>query len=206
MLRLPNITLITLGDEAHKGQNQKALDYSCKGIEWGDIVNAIRPIKDIDDWSRQIVFDLGDFVHTDYAMLIHPDGFVVNPDKWRPEFIDYDYIGAPWPMPNDEYSYRTPTGELIRVGNSVSLRSKKLMDLPKQLNMEWKPFHGFYNEDGFICVNMRDEFEDAGCRFAPLDIAKHFSKEHALPENYGLKTFAFHRNIGENSMYPCFET
>lgn len=205
MLKLPDITLVTLGDEAHKEQNQNALDYSCQGVVWGGVKNIVRPIKDIDDWSRQIVFDLGDFITTDYALLIHPDGFVVNPDKWRDEFLDYDYVGAPWPIPFDDFSYRDRAGDVIRVGNSVSLRSKRLLDLPKQIGMSWEPFHGFYNEDGAICVNYRHYFLGAGMRFAPLEVAKYFSKEHALPENYALKTFAFHKHMGENSVYPNFE-
>ena len=31
------------------------------------------------------------------AMLIHSDGYVINPSAWRDDFLDYDYIGAPWP-------------------------------------------------------------------------------------------------------------
>src|SRR4051812_4586663 len=125
VLKLGNVTLVTLGDKDHKAENQAALDYSCRDVEWGGVKNIVRPLDGIDDWNRAVVFDLGEFINTEYAMLIHPDGFVVNPDKWRPDFLDYDYVGAPWPMPNDEYSYRTPNGELIRVGNSVSLRSKR---------------------------------------------------------------------------------
>ena len=73
-------------------------------------------------------------------MLIHDDGFVVNPDSWQDDFLNYDYIGAPYPLPQDNFSYRDIDGNLIRVGNSVSLRSKKLLDLPIQLDLEWKAF------------------------------------------------------------------
>ena len=55
----------------------------------------------------------------------------------------------------------------------------------------WRSFHGFYNEDGFISVNHRKELEREGFKFAPLDVAVHFSKEHEIPENIGLKTFMF---------------
>ena len=66
------------------------------------------------------------------------------------------------------------------------------MDLPKKLGMEWRSWHGFSNEDGYISVNMRHIFEEHGCVFAPLEVAVHFSKEHEIPENRELKTFAFH--------------
>jgi hypothetical protein len=61
-------------------------------------------------------------------------------------------ILEPWPIPNDDFSYRDINSELIRCGNSVSLRSKRLIDLPVKLNMEWKAFHGYYNEDGYVLI------------------------------------------------------
>ena len=43
-----------------------------------------------------------------------------------------------------------------------------------------------------LCVHNRKRLEEEGVKFAPLEVAKHFSKEHEIPENKGLKTFAFH--------------
>lgn len=191
-MELPNVTLICLTNkdlDAHK----VALDKSCRCIQFGAVKLIHRPdIDTIDKWNKAIVYELGDYVDTDYAILIHADGYIINPELWNPDWLQYDYIGAPFPLPTDDFSYRDVHGVIQRVGNSVSLRSKKLLDLPKKLGMEWKPFHGFYNEDGYISVNMRHVFEEHGCRFAPLEVAVHFSKEHDIPENIGLKTFAFH--------------
>lgn len=169
------------------------MERSSIGIEFGarKIIYDM-DIKNIDDWNRKIVYELGDYISTPYALLIHHDGYVINPELWNPEWLNYDYIGAPFPLPTDNFSYRDIYGNIQRVGNSVSLRSKRLLDLPKKLNMEWKPFHGFYNEDGFISVNMRHVFEEHGCKFAPLEVAARFSKEHEIPENKGLQTFMFH--------------
>jgi len=192
MLKLPNVTLIAMSSEKYREGNQKALDESSKGIEFGAVKLIIRESKDVDEWCKNIVYDLGDYVDTDYAILVHADGYIINPELWNPEWLNYDFIGAPWPLPTDDFSYRDINGVVQRVGNSVSLRSKKLLQLPKKLGMEWKPFHGFYNEDGFISVNMRHVFEEHGCKFAPLEVAVHFSKEHEIPENVGLKTFMFH--------------
>jgi hypothetical protein len=41
-------------------------------------------------------------VDTEFAILVHEDGFIVNPECWSDEFF-YDYIGAPWPIPNDDF-------------------------------------------------------------------------------------------------------
>jgi hypothetical protein len=149
-------------------------------------------IRSIDDWNYKVIFELHQYVQTPYALLFHADGYVINPEAWREDFLGYDYIGAPWPLPMDTYSYRTPKGELVRVGNSVSLRSLELLRLPQRLGLEWRSYYGNTNEDGFLCVHNRDTLKDHGIRFAPLDVAKYFSKEWEIPENKDIETFAFH--------------
>ena len=204
-IKLPNVTLCAFGSEKYKESQQKALDYSSKNIEFGAVKNIIVATNTIDEWNKAVVFDLGDHIDTDFALLIHPDGGVGEPELWRDEWLNYDYIGSPFPLPTDNFSHRDIHGKIQRVGNSVSLRSKKLLQLPKKIGMEWKPFHEFYNEDGYICVNMRHVFEENGCKFAPFEAALYFGRENPLPENKGLKTFVYHKTIGENSRYPDFE-
>lgn len=193
MLHLPNITLIALTNKDFEG-HKRALDKSCEGIEWG-AVKLIwdEKITSIDDWNRKIIYELHNYVDTDFAMLIHADGYVINPQAWKDEFLAYDYIGAPWPLPTDDYSYRTPSGELIRVGNSVSIRSRRLLEAPTRLKLEWKSYYGNTNEDGKLCVEWRDILKQHGVKYAPLEVAKYFSKEWEIPENVGINTFAFHQ-------------
>ncbi len=193
MLKLPNVTLVavtTIDIAAHV----VAIEQSCKDIEWGDVkLITDLPIKNIDDWNRAIVFDLRKYIETDFCMLIHADGFVVNAQSWRDEFLNYDFIGAPWPLPVDNYSYRTPDGEIVRVGNSVSLRSKEMLHLPYQLEVIWKPYFGNTNEDGFLTVHNRRLFQHYGARYAPIEVAKWFSRELDIPENQDVENpFAFH--------------
>lgn len=191
MLFLPNITLICLTNKNFEG-HKRAIDKSCEGIEWG----AVKLIWDekcisIDEWNRKIIYELPKYINTDFCLLIHSDGYVIEPSLWNPLWLSYDFMGAPWPLPTDDYSYRDEFGEIVRVGNSVSLRSKKLMDLVA--TRYWRSYYGNTNEDGFICCHNRLWLESQGCKFAPLEVAIHFSKEHELPENKGLKTFAFHQ-------------
>lgn len=193
MLLLDDITLICLTSKDYEG-HKIAIQKSLEGIRWGNVKLIWDPrIKSIDDWNRTIVYDLTYYVQTPYALLIHADGYVIHPEAWRPEFLDYDYIGAPWPLPHDDYSYRTPERELIRVGNSVSLRSKRLLDAPRKLGLEWRSYFGNTNEDGFLCVHNREKLKAEDIKFAPLEVAKFFSKEHEIEENNGLETFAFHQ-------------
>jgi hypothetical protein len=53
---------------------------------------------------------------------------------------------------------------------------------------------------------MRHVFEEHGCKFAPLEVAKYFSRESEIPENKDIeKTFVFHKHRGRNKNYPNFE-
>lgn len=193
MLKLPNITLICLTNKDFEG-HREALRKSCEGIEWGGVkLIWDEKIQGIDDWNYKIIYELWRYVDTDYAMLIHADGYVINPDMWNPEWLEYDYIGAPWPLPQDSFSYQDDKGELVRVGNSVSLRSRNIMAIPFNAGFQWKSYYGNTNEDGFLCCHNRTVLEYMGCKFAPLEVAIHFSKENEIPENVGLKTFAFHK-------------
>lgn len=192
MLNLPNVSLIALTNRDFEG-HKKAINESCKGVNFG-AVKLIwdEKIQSIDDWNYKIIYELHNYVQTDYAMLIHADGYVINPQAWRSEFLEYDYIGAPWPLPQDNYSYRDTNGIIVRVGNSVSIRSRKILELPSKLGLEWKSYYGNTNEDGFLCCHNKSLLEEAGCRFAPIEVARYFSREHSIPENEGIETFAFH--------------
>lgn len=218
-IQLPNVTLVAMATR-NVEETLQALIYSCKGIEYGQVklishytphgmpksIEFVRidKIKSIDDWSYKIVYELAQHIETEFALLVHADGFVVNPSSWREEFLEYDYIGAPWPLPTDSFSYRDVHGEIVRVGNSVSLRSKRLLELPIRLNLPWEPYCGFFNEDGFICVKNKHIYEENGMRFAPLSVAKYFSHEAMIHETRDIKPFVFHKWAGSNSIYPKF--
>jgi len=88
---------------------------------------------------------------------------------------------------------------LIRVGNGgFSLRSKKLLSLPTKLNIEWKSYFDYWNEDGFFCVHNREILETNGCVFAPVSVAAQFSHEKETKETEGIIPFGFH---GKSSKY-----
>jgi glycosyltransferase involved in cell wall biosynthesis len=218
-IQLPNVTLVAMATR-NVEETLQALNYSCRGVKYGRVkllshytpyeldknIEFIRidKIKSIDDWSYKIIYELNQYIDTEFALLVHADGFVVNPSSWKDEFLDYDYIGAPWPFPTDNFSYRDAHGNIVRVGNSVSLRSKRLLELPIRLNMPWEPFHGYWNEDGFICVKNKHIYEANGMKFATLDVAKYFSHEAMIPEVKGIKPFVFHKWAGSNKIYPKF--
>ena len=152
----------------------------------------INPIN-YEQYNKFIVYDLYKYIDTEYALIIQDDGYIINPELWNNDFLKYDYIGAPWILPKDDFSYRDTFGNIIRVGNGgFSLRSKKLLSTANKLNIPWKSYYGFYNEDGFITCHNRHLYEKEGCKFAPLEVAVHFSKELEIPENAEIKTFGIH--------------
>ena len=220
-LKLPNVTLAAM-TSVKLYETIKALEYSMQEIEFGDVVlithrkpfflpkgihyKHTSKLRDIDAFNYKAVYELTDYIDTDYVLLVQYDGFVVHPESWQDEFLDYDYIGSPWPLPDRADAYRDSKGNICRVGNSVSIRSKRLLDFPRQARLKWERMEdGFYNEDTFLCCKNRNIIEEAGMRFAPIEVAKYFGHEHMIPEIMDVeKPFVFHKWRGRNEQYPKF--
>ena len=219
MLDLKNITLVCVATKDVKA-SFRALKYSSKEIKFEKILflsneedpkdelivhKKINPFKSVAEWGEFIVFDLHRYIETDFIILIHSDGFIVNPKSWKNSFLNYDYIGAPFPIPKDNKTYADHKGNIIRVGNSVSLRSKKILQLPSQLKLSWTKYDPMHlHEDGFLSVHVRHILEKHGINFAPFKVACEFARESAFDENRNLEPFAFHKWAGPNRNYPKF--
>jgi hypothetical protein len=204
MIRLNNVTLVAVSS-IKIDETILALTNSMSGIEYDDVIlishekplnlpNNIRfekcsKLSNIDQYNWFMLFDLVDYIKTDYALVVQYDGYVLRPNKWNDEFFKYDYIGAPWPK-NVHFS----NGINIRVGNGgFTLRSKKLLNVLNDLKL---PFTdngtGYFNEDGVICNYYRKELEEYGIKYASPDIAAMFSHESDCDENVE-EPFGFHR-------------
>ena len=205
-LQLKNVTIICI-DGVNPDIGLKALKYSMKDIEFGSakLISHIRPdnIPDTiefieigklthDSYSPFMLHELYKYVDTDFCLTIHDDGFVINPQLWDNNFLNYDYIGAPWLHTVQYY------GQKYRVGNGgFSLRSKKLINLCRHIKLA----NG--HEDASICIRYRDVLESHGCVFAPVEVAMKFSLEEQIPEcEFNLNnTFGFHGR-GDPNMDP----
>ena len=192
MLSLPNVTLIVLSGLGYQTQeNIEAIKKSCEGIKWG-AVKYIQDgkIKDIASWNEAVIYDLPKYVETSHALFIHGDSWVIHPELWDDEWLKLDFIGSPWPLPRWKGEFEDTLGRVQRVGNSVSLRSKRLMDLVATQPMEYH--YGNNNEDGQICVWLRAWLEEQGIKFGTFEQALRFGREYTIPENKYIKTFLFH--------------
>jgi|LakMenE18May11ns_1017448.scaffolds.fasta_scaffold9916940_2 hypothetical protein len=173
----------------------------------------IPELKSKDEYSKFMLYEFKNYINTEHCLTVQYDGFVLHPDKWNKEWLQYDYIGAPWPP---FYRNRENTNNLVRVGNGgFSLRSNKFINTYTKLNLPLIN-DGLVGiaEDHQQCCMYHDTFVNNGINFAPVDVAKFFAHEnHALtPETTrDIRPFGFHQCRGyiaideyERFPYPTF--
>ncbi|WP_299337117.1 DUF5672 family protein [uncultured Psychroserpens sp.] len=122
----------------------------------------IPKIDSIEAYSQFVIEELHKYIETEFVLIIQFDGYVLNPQAWTSDFLNYDYIGAPcnWGIGNGGFS----------------LRSKKLLKLLAN-DQHIKEHHP---EDIQICVTYKSYLESKGIKFATLDIARQFSVENGI--------------------------
>ena len=125
----------------------------------------IAPLRSSAAYSDFMLSELVDHVATPHCLVAQWDGHVLDARRWRPEFLDYDYIGASWPQFDDGHD----------VGNGgFALRSRRLMEACR------KPgFRAVGREDIAIGRTNRGWLENLGMRFAPKALADVFAAERA---------------------------
>lgn len=195
MLELNNVSLLAV-DCRDPERACQALKYSAREITFADVmiftsvsldrqdisVHQIEPFTDLAGYSSFCLKKLVDYISTDYVITVQTDGFIINPYLWCDSFLDYDYIGAPWPA-------SAPWCTRSRVGNGgFSLRSRTFMELAARLDCDYR------HEDILLTNTLHDYFVGNGCRYAPVEVAMKFALESKIPEcEYDLnKCFGFH--------------
>ena len=189
MLELPGVTLCCI-DTINHALALRALRRSAEGIRFGrtcfisdrpteepgmtSIV--IPPLASRDAYSEFVLKSLLAHVDTSHVLLVQWDGYAINPDAWRSEFLDVDYIGAKWFWHTDG----------MRVGNGgFSLRSRKLLEALQDPRIVLTGA-----EDETIGRAFRPLLErEHGIRFATEALADAFAFEAAYPIG---KPFGFH--------------
>src|SRR6266478_1272794 len=159
-LDLPQVTLVCFENRDPR-RSLSLMAGMLEMVNFGDV----RWLNSHTKYSQFVLSELTAYasVRTTHAMYIHLDGFIINPELWDPKWLDYDYIGAPWPEGMNAG----------RVGNGgFSLRTKNLMQ--KAALLGWLDM----NNDILICCKYREDLEEMGCKFAPVEEAAKFSVEH----------------------------
>jgi len=206
-LQLKEVTLLIYNPEKDPDLSARVLNHVCSGIDFGAVVHlsSRRPaLSHPGEWrevapatlwqgQRFQALELGRFFSTPFLMHIEVDGFPVNFQLWDPSFLDYDFIGAPWPAKMLE------PGRTNRVGNGgCSLQSRKFRDF---VDAHAHLYREGTLSDVFLCRELEEPARRAGIRFAPVDLALRFSFENRLPDFPRWKpslSFGFH------GRFPCF--
>lgn len=195
MFELNNVTLLAV-DCRDPEKAGRALQFSSRTIRFAEVrlfttadvevngvaVQRIEAFSDLAGYSRFCLKELVNHINTDYIITVQTDGFIINPHLWCDTFLNYDYIGAPWPA-------SAPWCTRNRVGNGgFSLRSRRFLDLAARQDVDYR------HEDVLLTNTLYDYFLENGCRYAPLEVAMRFALESKIPEcAYDLNNcFGFH--------------
>lgn len=201
-----------------------AMHYSMRGMKFSDAIlfthedieaEGIRVVKidklnSVDAYNDKVLrlYEMLEElkVEYDFMLLVQNDGFIISPELWDPQFLAFDYLGAPWPNNKEWIDMQKRVNPYMtknwnRVGNGgFSLRSKKFMILSS-----FYPSCLALGEDVFLCLINQRTMLDNLIRFAPVDVALRFSYENPIAETdyrpYFDKTkhFGFHGHQLANS-------
>ena len=151
-------------------------------------------MNNVDDYNCMIFQDLHKYFKTSHCLIVQADSFVVNSHLWKNEFLEYDYIGGPWPNKIEVNPNLVLHLEKNPVGNGgFSLRSRKLVEATSKINFKSLNFP-MKAEDVVICYYLYQKMVDSGIRFAPPKLAAQFSMEN-IDHLYGQDentVFGFH--------------
>jgi hypothetical protein len=139
-----------------------------------------KPVSGMSEYNTVMIKEVAEHINTAQTIYVQWDGIANDKTQWTDDFLNYDYIGAPWPW--------EPEGR--NVGNGgFSLRSKRLLDACMDDQIQLSAERGMIAEDAVICVDNRKFLEDTyNIKFAPTNIARQFSFE--LGQH--LPSFGFH--------------
>ena len=208
MLALPDVSLVLIETREHSLAALALRDCLCKA-EFGDVLvftdnreafsdltwcGKVRFIEVPDwsdklGWSKCFWYEVPKHVHTSHALGIQWDSWIVAPEMWRHEYLETDYIGAPWPFYKDG----------LAVGNGgFSLRSTRMMRYIRRHRDKFPCNTDI--DDNLYCRKYRPILEDAGFIWAAEPMAYDFAFECDRP-NPEKPSFGFH--AAANFDYGC---
>jgi hypothetical protein len=145
-----------------EGKAGNVVDHGIDRLSGVEYVQA-PPIRTTKDYSDLLLTGLRQYVSGTHVLIIQWDSFILHPELWTNDFLQYDYIGAVWPHHPD-----TPVGN-----GGFSLRSVKLLEALESPSISKR-----HPEDVCICDDNKATLENQfGIRFAPTNVAEQFAVE-----------------------------
>lgn len=194
-LKLPDVTLVMIETREHE-LARMALEDCLEVAEFGDIlIMTDKPSEfstimgarcvDVPDWPEKVGwcrawwFEMPQHIRTRQTLNIQWDSWIWDPEMWRDEFLEYDYVGAPWWYKDGK-----------NVGNGgFSLKSTRLCRYIADRRSKF-PIDTNLCDDLF-CRKYRPLLEERGFVWAPERVAHDFAFECSRPSKDS-KHFGFH--------------
>lgn len=217
MLRtwLPHVTLVCVETQMHDLATL-AINDAISKVKFGHVlIHTDKPeaipvpgaeYRIVPNWPDKIA--MGAFYYTEaaapittsHALLMEWDAGIRDVAMWDPAFLDYDYIGAPWP--GRQWGGWDPTGGFTVGNGGFALVSKRLADYV------FENRHRFnINTDIGLCRAHRGEFERTlGAKWAPEEVAYRFAFECGPPEQAVKPSFGYHDVFNWHLALPNEET
>jgi hypothetical protein len=132
-----------------------------------------------------------------HLLFVAWDGYVVNPDAWDDDWLQYDFVGAPWP-------------DGVVGNNGFSLASRRYFEAIASLDIE--PTRWACNPcDRLLAMDAwqrrrgyRSRLDASGVRFAAADVARRFSVENEKYQgSYGFHGVNTLRTIRPEALYQA---
>lgn len=226
MLKLSDITLVCIASIKIE-ESIRAIQHCLGKCEFYDVkfitdkflpdisnikIEKCNPLTSLQLYSDFILTKLHNYIDSTHCILIQDHALISNTSSWTNEFLNYDYIGSPWPLYlinqlmlnlrigldlqgqpfNNELNLENYNPQNYRVGNGAfSLRSKKLLQKIASFENKYpnKP------EDNIISIYEKHLLEKESIKIAPIEVASVFSVE--MPTEYNPYadrsiTFGFH--------------
>jgi hypothetical protein len=189
-LHLPDVTLVMM-DGTCPELAKLAVEDCLAAASFGDsVIFSDAPITvdgaryvEVPKWRSLldvinfVWLDLPFRITTSHLLFCQWDGWIVDPAMWSDEFLQYDYIGAPWWYDDG-----------LNVGNGCGLRSIRLM---RFLAVHQDRFPVPAGEDDGLCRGYRPALEREGFRWASEHLASRFAFECTRPSPQS-RHFMFH--------------
>lgn len=169
--------------------------FSSKDEDYVD--HKIDPITGLKTYSFFTVKEMHKYINSEFVMIIQRDGYPINLKAWDSEFLEYDYIGAPWNwVPVNRRFNICPVGKCVGNGG-FSLRSKKLMTIAAEYPYDIEEEE---DEDEHICRVIDESLKSRGIKFAPTELASYFSVENQVYNGqfgfHGPQTLEINKKMG----------
>lgn len=164
-----------------------------------------KPIFPLDylQYSVFAMHSLYAFIDTEFCLIVQDDSWVIDGKQFKPEYYDYDYIGAAThaAIVGNELRLQgtwvdEPNRTMVQNGG-FSLRSKRFLESPNKLGLTHRHSDNIYlwNEDVQFTVN-RALLESCGLKFASEEVSRGFAIEYAVPKLY--EGFDFSQLLGHH--------